>query len=434
MLEAVLLTSCVGTVLAALIVLFKPLTKRIFPRGWHYYIWLAVLAVMLFPVRFSPPAAVERMTVDAVDARKQSALEAKVYNTYDGGKNIGADKLWICIAALLFVSKLGNYVVFVRRIRRSSIELDLPEMTKITVLKSGAVTSPMMYGVIKPVLVLPDIELTSEQLGNILAHEMTHFKRRDIVWKWLAVIVKCVHWFNPAVYFICRQMNTECEISCDAVVVEKMNPEQELSYVNTILALLDKSRVQPLTTGMTGSKGMLKKRFAVIRDKRSFGTAAKIASAAVAAIAVVSAAFVSGALAGGFFGGGGDLLEYEFGEKMSADRLIGSTDRVAAGSSANLKREYLLFDYSFDSRADYKMRVTPDAEGNITVFFDTDFSMIVADISLTPKNGAETGYRMPTDSSRAYCFGGCDKSEEYLLEISGYCPGNYGINGKILIY
>lgn len=166
MLEVVLLTSCVGTVLAALIVLFKPLTKRIFPRGWHYYIWLAVLAVMLFPVRFSPPAAVERMTVDAVDARKQSALEAKVYNTYDGGKNIGADKLWICIAALLFVSKLGNYVVFVRRIRRSSIELDLPEMTKITVLKSGAVTSPMMYGVIKPVLVLPDIELTSEQLGQ----------------------------------------------------------------------------------------------------------------------------------------------------------------------------------------------------------------------------------------------------------------------------
>ena len=88
-----------------------------------------------------------------------------------------------------------------------------------------------MMGIFRPVLVLPDRQITAEQLDNILRHEMTHFRRKDLLYKWFAVFVKCVHWFNPAVYYISRQIGIECEISCDLAVVSGMSQEEKRSYV-----------------------------------------------------------------------------------------------------------------------------------------------------------------------------------------------------------
>ena len=72
-----------------------------------------------------------------------------------------------------------------------------------------------MTGVFKPTLLLPETALDEEQLNNVLAHEMIHFIRIDILLKWFVCIVKSIHWFNPAVYYISRQAYIECENSCD---------------------------------------------------------------------------------------------------------------------------------------------------------------------------------------------------------------------------
>ena len=51
--KALLITSLAGSVLAVVISLLRPITKKIFGYSWHYYIWLCVLFVMLMPVRFN---------------------------------------------------------------------------------------------------------------------------------------------------------------------------------------------------------------------------------------------------------------------------------------------------------------------------------------------------------------------------------------------
>ena len=53
--KALLITSLAGSCLAAVITLAKPITKKVFGCSWHYYVWLAVLAVMILPVRFTLP-------------------------------------------------------------------------------------------------------------------------------------------------------------------------------------------------------------------------------------------------------------------------------------------------------------------------------------------------------------------------------------------
>lgn len=50
-----LLTSVIGTSLALILTLLKPITRKIFSSAWHYYMWLVVLLVMVLPIRLNLP-------------------------------------------------------------------------------------------------------------------------------------------------------------------------------------------------------------------------------------------------------------------------------------------------------------------------------------------------------------------------------------------
>ena len=52
---ALLLTSGIGTALALILTLLKPITRKVFSGGWHYYMWLVVLLVMILPIRLNLP-------------------------------------------------------------------------------------------------------------------------------------------------------------------------------------------------------------------------------------------------------------------------------------------------------------------------------------------------------------------------------------------
>jgi len=50
-----LLTSVMGTALAMILALLRPITRKVFSGNWHYYMWLVVLLVMILPIRFTLP-------------------------------------------------------------------------------------------------------------------------------------------------------------------------------------------------------------------------------------------------------------------------------------------------------------------------------------------------------------------------------------------
>lgn len=282
-LKALLITSLAGSALAAAVTLLKPLTKRIFGYNWHYYIWLAVLVVMILPVRFTVPSGEnadipivrQARTVqtneisdaapaqNAVAAEPQSAAQSKAAllgQIIRNGINIFGAVWFFGMIISLLISVIG-YLRLARRIHKNSAVISCPEIgrytkRKITVRVCGGLSSPFVMGILMPSLVLPNKKLTPRQLDNILLHETTHLKRNDILYKWFAAVVKAIHWFNPIVYYVTRQINAECEISCDLSVVKDMTAEQRTDYVNTIISLLSANRPKsiPLTTGMTGSK------------------------------------------------------------------------------------------------------------------------------------------------------------------------------------
>lgn len=324
--KSILITSLLGSFLAILLTAVKPLTKKYFSGNWHYYIWLTVLFVMILPVRFVLPeqsitnqeTIIVNETVNVAETEIENVTGEDYYITADTVKQPEVEYndsskisvtflpiIWIAIATLYFVIKVIEYILFVINNHKYSRVVPCPELAKytdrkISVRVSNKISSPLMLGVFKPVILLPDKALTDEQLNNVLAHETTHYKRGDILYKWFATVVKCIHWFNPIVYYVVKQINIECEISCDLSVVKYMSREQEINYVDTILALLSDRASGPvsLTTGMTGDKKTLQRRFEMIKNKSVISKKTVIISAILAGLLFSCIVFASGIISG----------------------------------------------------------------------------------------------------------------------------------------
>jgi bla regulator protein blaR1 len=95
---------------------------------------------------------------------------------------------------------------------------------------------PGVVGIWRPVLVLPkglSDHLTAAQLEMILAHEIAHVRRHDNLTAAIHMLVECVFWFYPLVWWIRRQLLDERERACDEHVLQLGNDPE--SYADTII-------------------------------------------------------------------------------------------------------------------------------------------------------------------------------------------------------
>ena len=91
-----------------------------------------------------------------------------------------------------------------------------------------------VMGLIHPVIYLSS-GLDPESRKVVLCHERVHLQRRDYLFKPAALLICCVHWFNPLVWLAFYLMNMDCEISCDEKVVKLLGEESKKIYSYTLL-------------------------------------------------------------------------------------------------------------------------------------------------------------------------------------------------------
>lgn len=139
----------------------------------------------------------------------------------------------------------------------------------IRILRYEDVESPMVVGLSKPILVLPDFDYSEEELFFILKHELIHIKRHDIFFKFLFMIANALHWFNPLVYMMKKEAVVDMELSCDEKVIQQTAYAVRKAYTETILCTLNRQHKKgtSLTTQFYGGKEIMKKRFKNILTK-----------------------------------------------------------------------------------------------------------------------------------------------------------------------
>lgn len=88
---------------------------------------------------------------------------------------------------------------------------------RINVRLSNRVTVPMVWGLLRPVILLPvdANHWQTERLRAVLLHELAHLKRWDWTMQMVAQITCAVYWFNPLVWCVARWMRIEAEQACD---------------------------------------------------------------------------------------------------------------------------------------------------------------------------------------------------------------------------
>ena len=96
----------------------------------------------------------------------------------------------------------------------------------VTLLESRTVTSPVTWGVLKPVIVLPSAAhaWTLDRKRVVIMHEMAHIARRDSATQLAATLASIVYWVHPLVLLAARRLRAECERACDERVLALGTP------------------------------------------------------------------------------------------------------------------------------------------------------------------------------------------------------------------
>ena len=132
---------------------------------------------------------------------------------------------------------------------------------KIKLAKSNAISTPLIYGVFRPVVIIPEeLEARPEQLRYVFLHELLHYRHRDPLFKQLTVLSGCIHWFNPMVRVLMPQyVNTWTEYYCDESVCAVT--ESGKAYCSTLLEVAcDSGRRYRFGSALVEEKPLLLRR------------------------------------------------------------------------------------------------------------------------------------------------------------------------------
>ena len=175
--------------------------------------------------------------------------------------------VWLCGFLFLLVRWARNWWTIRATVRSAS---PMPLSTDVPVLSSSLLLEPGVFGIFRPVLLLPEKilnRLSTPQLRSILAHEMCHVRRRDNLTAAIHMVVEAIFWFHPAVWWIGTRLVEERERACDEAVLELGN-EADV-YAQSILNVCKFCKESPIAcvSGVTGSD--LKRRIVRIMTEQA---------------------------------------------------------------------------------------------------------------------------------------------------------------------
>ncbi len=240
--------------------------------------------------------AIERPHVAAVITELSRSLSVPAgISPLMSGSNHGSELsvalfvVWLCgiLLGLIFWTRLLRRIRTVRN-KAKPLDLNLP----IPVLSSPSRLEPGVFGILKPVLILPagiTERLTPAQFQAVLAHELCHVRRRDNLTAAVHMLVETIFWFHPAAWWIRAQLIRERERACDEQVIHAFNdPQVYAEGILNVCKLYVESRLA-CVSGITG--GDLKRRIQRIMSRTAvcgLGWTKKALLVAAGAIAVVA--------------------------------------------------------------------------------------------------------------------------------------------------
>lgn len=318
-----------GSFLILVLFFVKSVFKNRFSRQWQYYIWLVVIARLLLPIapetsivgalftNFNQMHRADRVSMQGLegsamvgDAGQDFPMEEDIVIQYResgqngsrttvGGRLVNEISLksvkesllrnlwipWLVVALLLLLRKITLYQSFARYVKaghREVADTDLLDRLAqigeqagvrrpVELYVNSLVSSPLLIGFRHPCIILPTTDLTREDFTYTIWHEMIHYRKKDMFYKWLVQVTICLHWFNPLVWLMGWEINRACEFSCDEAVLRTLGEEERRAYGDTLFRAMGEGgsfKEFPVSVTLNESAELLKERLRAIMDFR----------------------------------------------------------------------------------------------------------------------------------------------------------------------
>lgn len=293
----ILYMSIIGTILGILILILTKLFDNKLSAKWKSLMWIIPLVFLMIPIQRTEIKIHNNIpissTIDKVENifNRVETIEYKELNegTYkltepqtvqleeipnnENPKhdikqiilNITIPLLWLIVSTmglLIFIIGNINLVTKVRKTKKvkdyriKAIQRNCKRKLKINKnieIRSQKVnTSPCIYGIIHPKILIPEgfTEKEDEIIENVFMHELSHYKRKDMITNFILIIITSLHWFNPFVYALFKKIRQEMELATDEIALSKMDKDEKKKYGLTLINLLQTYQNEQLANKM----------------------------------------------------------------------------------------------------------------------------------------------------------------------------------------
>lgn len=185
-----------------------------------------------------------------------------------------------------------------KRLETSRYDVNVPSAK---IILSGAVDTPLSFGLIDRIILIPDEGYSDEDRALIIRHEYMHLINNDLVVQFLINMLCAIYWWNPFVYLLRLDLEQYFELRCDSNVTQDMSETQIADYLDVLLKIYKKKRKSPNRYGI-GLLGTHKRRDKDIKERfimlskgqhRRNRTIGKIAAIVIASVfMVISYSFI----------------------------------------------------------------------------------------------------------------------------------------------
>ena len=178
--------------------------------------------------------------------------------------------IWISMVIILLIYRFTCYIHF-QFLRRGNVpetevaveamlericrEMNIPQ-GKMAIYRNDMVETPMIVRLRHPEILLPyGKAYTEPELQILMAHEISHYKHRDLWLKIFCVYIIIIHCFNPVVYFLLKQVDRWSEYMADVTATQYIGethnyfrhiidlvPTESDGLFNTLYTALGKSK------------------------------------------------------------------------------------------------------------------------------------------------------------------------------------------------
>ncbi|MCI7180165.1 MAG: M56 family metallopeptidase [Lachnospiraceae bacterium] len=154
--------------------------------------------------------------------------------------------VWLSVAFILLMRIIRKYMRFHSSVKQllhshqtASIEkpqdCDFPKSVQL--YESSLISAPLITGLFKPVIIMPVLSLSPQELSFVVRHELQHYKYRDLLLKLFMELFCILYWWNPVMHLLKKQLLLLLEMRADTEVYEPLSNTEKIDYLGCLKKL-----------------------------------------------------------------------------------------------------------------------------------------------------------------------------------------------------